>query len=386
MMDCAEMVERSVKEETELVLRSVVEKSMPLQVQMVENDSHKPGRLRFYLALENIQYELGGKPFKLPAGHALIAPIKNNLKFADEDEVLSVQIRKMVVEIAYKFSMPTTLLCSEDRYGDFFLHSDTTRILNSDSTEATLLSRVVFHSILKLIEVNNSTLLNSGYAKFLSAMSFISDNLEKSINRAEVASLLEICPDYLNTLFKKYHGANFSQYVIRRKLEYSRLLLHRGLKISQVARKIAYKSDVHYSTLFKKVYGASPKKIQLLMHKNRALTIKERDMLYAREGFKILPELSAEEEARLGPMTPALRSPEIDLTPHKNYVVMFENTTKEPVEFFWLDEQGKRISHGIIYPDDRKESSTQAKRVWVLESKERTAVFLTEMTNCTIVF
>ena len=54
--------------------------------------------------------------------------------------------------------------------------------------------------------------------------------------------------------------------------------------------------------------------------------------------------------------------------------------------YYWLDEKGERISHGIIAPGRRKESSSQANRIWVLESKEGTSVFITPPQNSVAVY
>ena len=378
--------ERSVKVETEEVIANVIKNSLPAKVTIQQRDEHKPGDMRIILCLKDTKYRLGDKWQTLKKDEAILLPLKARPEFSEDSEVLIVKIRKMVVVISKSFSMPTTLLCSEDRYKDFSIHADCKRILDAVGEEACLLVKIIFYSIQKLIELNNSGILNSTYAKFLSAMSFIGDNLEKNLNRVEVANSLDICSDYLNTLFKKYHGLSFSQYIISRKMEYSRDLLKSGMRISEVANSLAYNSDVHFSSLFKKTYGLSPKKVQLLMLKKRALTFSEREKLFNRVGFTILKELPASEEERLGKLTPALRSAQVDLTPQKNYVIILENTTDKKVEVFWLDEKGSRISHGFIAPGKRMESSTQSNRVWIMASAEKTVVFLTPMSNATALF
>jgi AraC-like DNA-binding protein len=381
-----ELKERTVKEETEEAICGVIEKSYPTKVTVVEKNSFNPEKVSIFLCLNKSEYKFAGNKYPCSKGETLLLPVGMVPQFADKAEFLHVKIRKMATAISRNSGMPTTLLCSEDRYEDFSIHSDISRLIKAEQSEAVLLAKLIFFDIKKLIDLNNSNLLNSSYAKFLSAMAFIGDNRKKNLNRVEIAEALDICPDYLNTLFKKYHGASFSQHVIGRKMEYSRTLLKSGLKISQVAKQIAYKSDVHYSSLFKKIYGLSPKKIQLLMHKKRALTFGERERLYCRVGFKILVELPPEDENRLGCLNPALRSSEVELSPSKNYVILFENTTNEKGEVFWLDEKGGRISHGFIEPGQRMESSTQSNRIWVIESPNRTAVYLTPVSNCTVVF
>ena len=382
-----ETLERSVKEETENVILEVLEKSYPKSVKVLNREMLNAERIKIMLCMKKTKYKIDSGWVSINKGEAIVVPLSIRPEFMKNSEVVSVKIRKMIVDIDKNFLMPTTLLCSEDRYQDFYIHSDIERLLVSQEDEETcLLLRLIFHSVEKLIKLNNSGILNSAYAKFLSAMTYIGDNVEKSLNRVELASSLDICSDYLNTLFKRYHGASFSQYTISRKMEYSRRLLKSGLKIAEIAKKLSYKSDVHYSTIFKKTYGLSPKKIQLLMLKKRALTVGETEKLYRRVGFETLEALDGEEECRLGKMNPALRSNNVDLCPLKNYVILFENISESVAEVFWLDEAGERVSHGAIKPGQRKESSTQSNRVWVVESADHKSVYLSKIANCMVLF
>jgi two-component system response regulator YesN len=65
--------------------------------------------------------------------------------------------------------------------------------------------------------------------------------------------------DYLSKIFKKEMGINFSQYVIRERMEMAKNLLYTDNKIYTVARKVGFGDNSQYfSQVFKSYTGLSP--------------------------------------------------------------------------------------------------------------------------------
>lgn len=75
---------------------------------------------------------------------------------------------------------------------------------------------------------------------------------------------------YLSTLFKKTMGISFSDYLLRERLEKSKIyLLTTDLKNYEIAEKIGIRDANYFSTLFKKYYGQSPNKYKKQVRKDK---------------------------------------------------------------------------------------------------------------------
>ncbi len=75
---------------------------------------------------------------------------------------------------------------------------------------------------------------------------------------------------YLSTLFKKLFGTSFSEYLLRERLEKSKIyLLTTELKNYEIADKVGISDANYFSTLFKKHYGNSPNRYKKMLKKDK---------------------------------------------------------------------------------------------------------------------
>ena len=74
------------------------------------------------------------------------------------------------------------------------------------------------------------------------------------------ATILNISPSYLSTLFRKETGITLTEYVNRKRIEHSILLLNTtNMQIQTIAQHCGI-SDINYFTrIFKKIIGKTPK-------------------------------------------------------------------------------------------------------------------------------
>ncbi|GGG08332.1 response regulator [Paenibacillus abyssi] len=88
---------------------------------------------------------------------------------------------------------------------------------------------------------------------------FVDNHLLEDITLTKVADALHISPGYLSRVFLKEIGENFSEYVIRNKIEYAQKLL-RGTnrKIYEISDEIGYTNPHYFSKLFKERVGVTP--------------------------------------------------------------------------------------------------------------------------------
>ena len=92
------------------------------------------------------------------------------------------------------------------------------------------------------------------------AKDYVLKNFSKRIVLNDVADYLKISPGYLSSLFTKYEGIHFIDYVNQVKINEAKKMLRTGnYKIYQVAYMLGYENSSYFSRIFKKVTGCAPK-------------------------------------------------------------------------------------------------------------------------------
>lgn len=101
--------------------------------------------------------------------------------------------------------------------------------------------------------------LQNGSALFNRCVKYVSRNLARPIAVEEMARTLNISRAYLSTCFKRETGVTLTQYIQQEKvLEAQRLLRHTSHTILEISDYLAFSSQSHFQTVFKKVSGKTP--------------------------------------------------------------------------------------------------------------------------------
>ena len=88
---------------------------------------------------------------------------------------------------------------------------------------------------------------------------YIAGHLDKELTREILAERVHMNADYLGRVFKKENGISLMEYVTREKMLMARqLLIKTELPVSEVALRVGYHNFAHFSTVFRRFYGASP--------------------------------------------------------------------------------------------------------------------------------
>lgn len=88
---------------------------------------------------------------------------------------------------------------------------------------------------------------------------WIDENIHDSISLSDAADLIHLHPTYFSEYFKKTTGETFSQYVIRRKIERAKeLLVDYSLRVYDIAVKVGYTDQRHFSKVFQTKVGITP--------------------------------------------------------------------------------------------------------------------------------
>lgn len=94
---------------------------------------------------------------------------------------------------------------------------------------------------------------------FTKCAKYVSSNLAHAIKVEEISRKLHISRAYLCTSFKKETGISLSQYIQQEKIEEAkRLLLHTNHTLLEISDYLAFSSQSHFQTAFKKITGKTP--------------------------------------------------------------------------------------------------------------------------------
>lgn len=85
------------------------------------------------------------------------------------------------------------------------------------------------------------------------------DNDISNASLQHLADLVQINPVYLSRFFKEKTGMNFSDYILKRKMETAAgLLKNTNSTIYEISEMVGYSNDKNFSRAFKKYFGVSP--------------------------------------------------------------------------------------------------------------------------------
>ncbi len=88
---------------------------------------------------------------------------------------------------------------------------------------------------------------------------FIKENIERSVQIADVADFVALSPTYFAMYFKSKTGETLRDYLLKEKMEWaSRALLDKNANVEDISSRLGY-SDYHaFSRAFKKIYKDTP--------------------------------------------------------------------------------------------------------------------------------
>jgi len=92
------------------------------------------------------------------------------------------------------------------------------------------------------------------------AIDYIHNNYHKNLTLVQVAEHLFITPTYLSKLFSTEMYESFSQYLLSYRINIAKdLLKDTHYKVYEVAARVGYTDIAHFSKLFKRIVGRTPK-------------------------------------------------------------------------------------------------------------------------------
>lgn len=120
-----------------------------------------------------------------------------------------------------------------------------------------------------LISAANSSKKQEPEASYVErAKTYILENTDKLLTVKDVAGYIGLNPEYFTRLFKKETGHNIKDYILQCKFTIAKdLLTNSNLPISMVALELGYSNFSHFTQMFKRVEGLTPKEYRSLEQK-----------------------------------------------------------------------------------------------------------------------
>lgn len=113
--------------------------------------------------------------------------------------------------------------------------------------------------LLSILNASTAKQQNNKSPEITKAVSFIIKNLNQVFSLEDLAKHVHLSESHFKTKFKAEMGTSPADFVQRKKIEKSEVLLAEGkLNITEIAYSLGYPSSQHFSSVFKKYNGKTP--------------------------------------------------------------------------------------------------------------------------------
>jgi AraC family transcriptional regulator len=95
---------------------------------------------------------------------------------------------------------------------------------------------------------------------------FVEEHLDQDITLAALAETAGMGPHYFSELFKQSLGISPHQYVLRRRIERGRKLLHNpSVSVLEAAIRSGFSDQSHFTKLFRRIVGVTPSRYRAIL-------------------------------------------------------------------------------------------------------------------------
>lgn len=101
-------------------------------------------------------------------------------------------------------------------------------------------------------------------AKFKQIAEYIDEHLDTNLKVINLAKIAQISPCHFIRIFKNTTGKTPHQYILQKRLEKARFLLHQeNTSISKIAVTVGFCDQSHFTRCFKRTYGITPRQYMI---------------------------------------------------------------------------------------------------------------------------
>lgn len=131
------------------------------------------------------------------------------------------------------------------------------------TNEMSSIGNLQYAMVVDYIKKVNAVAENTMSLTSRKARNFVRDNLTSPLTTQDVANALAISRPYLSALFKNENGITLSEYIAKEKInEASRMLEYTNKSILEISTALGFSSQSHFTKVFKKYKGTTPKSIR----------------------------------------------------------------------------------------------------------------------------
>jgi AraC-like DNA-binding protein len=94
-------------------------------------------------------------------------------------------------------------------------------------------------------------------------LNYIDENIESSLRLSDLAQAAGLSAMYFAAQFRAATGQPPHSFVLGRRIEAAQHLMRQGCALAEVALNIGFKNQAHFSTVFKRFVGDTPKRWQI---------------------------------------------------------------------------------------------------------------------------
>ena len=107
-------------------------------------------------------------------------------------------------------------------------------------------------------EINKNKVARKDIAVSL-VVDYINNNLCEDLSLVNLSRIVDLSPGYLAILLKEFLGMNFSEYVIKKRIDLAKHLLETTeKKVGDIAKICGYENQRYFSETFKANVGCKP--------------------------------------------------------------------------------------------------------------------------------
>lgn len=135
--------------------------------------------------------------------------------------------------------------------------------LKSDENFANLISSSALYNILvelySILHRNHKVETSHGKRIVDDVKLYIEDHYNQYITIDELSKLVNVSPQYLCTMFKRYFNLRSFQYIAMKRIQQAKTLLSaNNISVNEVAHLVGYNDSSYFCAIFKKYEMISP--------------------------------------------------------------------------------------------------------------------------------
>lgn len=173
------------------------------------------------------------------------------------------EIKKLLSDFVYQLMQKST------RYikiiGQYRMSTNDIFLCINDSFCLSDLKKQLLSVFQLYMQQNTPVSINQENNYIHQARSYIEKNYFQDISLNDIASYLNLHPNYFSSVFKKSSGLTCMEYLRKIRIEKAcSLIAHTNLKLHEVATKVGYHDNLHFNRAFHKETGLPPSEYRKL--------------------------------------------------------------------------------------------------------------------------